>query len=481
MNVGTRPPGDSRQGEQWTIVELAEIASATEKSVSNWVSGRNTPQDLRGIQRAFFGHNQTNYRDERKQLRDARDLAKPRRGRRKSTREQPEQADTFELGNESSLTNSKTANTAGFLLSFEKIEEMCRPFASYDQRRLPDVTLGALAEQALRSRNRIEHLPFAVHSYRKLCKDLSNSVLDAPSVLKTASTIATRDLSILLDRAERNSEIALLDLKRVSSSSWSGFYSSSEVNNVRSINERIGRAINVSVSSAASAACAIIRRMQTLGVSLSVDTSPASAREQLIGMTIYSDTFPDFLIGADAPFALAIKDNKIPLKRRLDVHTEKQVMLMRRDDTSNLVSTLFLYPDSTALLQLKATYPFLRQNYGFNSNTVIAKIELPDFPIFAQKLEPGGAMFAWSPLYERLSAKYRLAPQHSTEFNHSISLYLREDWDVGELASNSEAFVNLFIALWNDAVRNPLKYWLLLISRPDFMSEFGGSIVGIKE
>ena len=76
MREGTRPDGrPGKLGTAWSERELAEAVHHNERTVRYWCTGRHLPNNLRALERAWFGDSEL-YDHERRQLRRSLEAAK---------------------------------------------------------------------------------------------------------------------------------------------------------------------------------------------------------------------------------------------------------------------------------------------------------------------------------------------------------------------------------------------------------------------
>lgn len=480
MTNGTRPRSDPRRGVEWGPKELADRIGCTDKTVRNWRNGKSRPDSTETIERIFFGNNDYYPFAYRLGLRDARDNAEQENKRRKETKvtavldgEQLDKPSKNESHFSDALDTAK--------IPIEELVALSAHFQNTPPEQIHERHLGGLINQVTRRRLKPHDYDYAVFAYRKLCEDLKRSVLSAPRTLLSFNQVAQTHLNLLLDAQEKRSAFALIEPEVISGPAWRGKVSSATIHRMKNIAQSIGRKPRLSVGSACSAACAVAVWLNYLDIPIEIDTRDASGREHARRLTKTRALLPDFAIGADAPIVISIDKHELPYSRRLDIHSEHQALLRKKGGNQAKIKTIFLYPSSSASLQLKATYALLKERFDRNKPPHEIPIELSDYPRVAENLAPGDAMFAWSPLLERLAYRFKLEPQVGTDFSHFISLYQLSDWDEEAYQESAEAFVDGFIAVWNNAVRHPLKYWLALISHPAFLENFSNSVVDIHD
>lgn len=480
MNNGTRPRSSTKQGVAWGRKELADSVGCTDRTIRYWLGGNSQPISTQDIERVFFGNDNYHPFSERIALREARDRAEKRKAENRRTPVvATNRRSVLKLDNFSPETSDPSKSAEDKNVTVEKLTELCSPYAGLSPEAVGDGHLGSLISQVSSRPLAPDEIEYSIYAYRKLCEDLNRSMLIAPQILLNADEKAKSDLVLLLNGNAQETKFHLIDVATIASSSWRGRLDADLLKRARTIPHFLGRKIRLNVSSASPATCAVATWFDYLNIPLEVDSRDASGREQAIRLKSNSDNLPDFTIGADAPILISVQDHTLPYIRKLDVHAERQKLLIKKGTGAEKVSTLFLYPSSTAVLQLKATYEYLNERFGINENTHEVPIELSDYPIVAQQMQPGDGIFAWRPLLDRLAARFDLEPQEGTEFSHCISLYQRADWNEGPYRNHAETFIECFLTIWNDATRKPLQYWLALVSRSAFLDDFGNSVVGI--
>lgn len=464
VRAGTRPRGSSQQGRAWSKKDLADKIGRDPRTLRYWVNEKSFPESAEDLERVLFGNDQSYGSKSRRQLRDALQEARIKRnGQRRKDAERGE------------LRQSSDS-----ALDIRKIIDTCKPFLPYQPTLIDDRYLGSLITSASTMPPSPEILDFAVFAYRKLCEDLKRSALVAPRDLLETNEKAERDLRFVTTKKLPKWALDLIPPKNIVSSSWVGTFDDRQRAGLSDVQQAIGRPICVRVTSASVGSCAVLRWLSYLGSEIDVETQDASGRELVLRLENRTKQSPDFVISADAPMIMSVNEGNLPYARILDVHSEHQQLLTKNGYRIGGTANVFLYPSSSAYLQLQVQYSKLKEILGSPNKLDTNEIELADYPNLGRKMDPGDAMFAWRPLLDRLATDPSLSLHPETEFDNYMSLYVNRDWQTGKHEQFVTSFVNAFVAIWNQAALNPLAFWLGLVVHPDFLTDFRSSVAGIS-
>jgi len=477
---GTRPDGTPGfRGKPWSNTWLARAIDRTPHSVSNYRIGKQIPKERthHAVEAAFFG-DKSGYAELRRRFREAFEVALTmnvardgRRSRNRSRQPQPPVPSAVEKSQSAERNDAALLDEA--LKTLKPLIAECEQFVRWGGK-VHDFELGRFAGKVLPEMHTERERALAILAYSQLNEDLSMSSIHGTSQLKFAISQSTESLRTL-PRAQTKERIKLLGFDKIASSSWFGRPDEHTTRLLLHITNVLGRPIRVNVSSIDVGACAAIRLMSLRGIEIDLITSDASGREQALALNREGDF--DFVISADAPMFSEHRGNLGFYVKRLDVHTEHQAILRKKGPLGGRVPTIFLYPNSSATLQQRLLHqPRSDAVYRLPSSYHEEKLELADYSDIADRMKAGDAIFAWRPLYDQLALNTDLVPEPGSEFLLSISLFQRSDWFEPKLEAAAIAFINMFIAMWNNARANPLAAWVALLSSKGYLDDISRGI-----
>ena len=182
------------------------------------------------------------------------------------------------------------------------------------------------------------------------------------------------------------------------------------------------------------------------------------------------DSLFDFVFAPDAPMVLEQNDEVREFVKRIDVFTERQVILKKRGNDRGRRPTIFMYPNSSATHQKKLQELGIR-DYPLPEKYDEEPIELIDYVDLGQRMLPGDITFAWDPLIDTLLQDDSIVQLEGSEFPTTLSLYQHPFWE-RELSTHADAFVEMFVASWKICQREKLASWTSLLGSPGFLGSF---------
>jgi hypothetical protein len=376
------------------------------------------------------------------------------------------------------LPNQSLDTVSNDTPSLRRLEEISEKYSRLFESNhdIPEFILPGLMRDVIKQMPSSEEYEYSLLTFKQLNEDLSRSVLDNPLRFRHFSQQSRDNLTRVISSDELT-RLINVSPSDIVGSAWHGQVDPSVLYKLRNASHHIGRPIRINVASCLVGACAAVWWMALEGAPIEVTTTDAAGREQALRLRRDGDVAPDFVIAADAPMFLE-KHNRISrFSKLLDVHTEFQTLLVKRGEASGRPRAIFLYPNSSALLQLKHQYQQLKRRYQIDAATPEVALELVDYLRISRIMQPGDLIFAWQPLLDRLIEDPGFMVDHRAKFLLTVSLYQNSDRFSADLSVANSAFVDYFVAAWNRADANRLLAWLIVLTKDGFLSDFGRSVV----
>lgn len=376
------------------------------------------------------------------------------------------------LRNESEIAGEQ--NQANIKLEeFTAVAKLYADYAAGD-RRVPMFRLSALLTQVLKRIPTDQEVDYGALAFAQLQEDFSRSLIGSQlNYIDHVKEINNGLYAIFGNELTKRNNI--INFSNISTISWDGEIDPRSARFMKNAISRRGKKFRVNVSSISVAACSVIAWLILIGIEIELTTLDASGREQILGLRKLPDC--DCIIVVDAPMLFEKHENVRFFLRRLDIHSERQVMLKKSGEERGRIPTIFMYPESSAEHQFRLSKEF---NIGVPIPMVFQErfIELQDYKNLPQRMEAGDCVFAWNPLIGRLKQDKSIVEMPGSAFELTISMYQRSDW-LSDDRESADAFIDLFVSVWKKAQSNQLLAWMILASTENYLNNVGRGVLKI--